>query len=166
MTALGVILLIGSLALAACGGDDDNGATATTVGQTQVAPTATTVEQSVPTDATEADTGAVEEAVDAVVLVLQQRDRDRLRDLTGDQLRQRVRDQELDQLQTCIPEGATVEVLGRQVTIDGDTATVTVTLQLTSADGKTSTSERVWTFERQADGSWMLAELPDCPFQQ
>lgn len=55
-----------------------------------------------------------------------------------------------------------LDVANREITIDGDTATVTVTLDVT-IDGETSQVDRVWTYER-VDGTWVLLEVPDCIF--
>ena len=114
-----------------------------------------------PTD----DSAAVSAAVDEVLVAIQERDRDRLHDLSGDQLRDRTRDADRDHVVNCLPEGASVQIVSRDVTITGDTATVTVTFEVTTADGATQTVERVWTFARQPDGTWRLAEMPECPFQ-
>jgi ketosteroid isomerase-like protein len=114
-----------------------------------------------PTD----DTAAVNAAVDDVLVAIRQHDRDRLHDLSGDRLRDRTHDADREHVVNCLPEGASVQIVSRDVTITGDTATVTVTFEVTTADGATQTVERVWTFARQPDGTWRLAELPECPFQ-
>lgn len=147
------------MAGAACGDDDDDTTTDT--------PAATSPAEASPTataSATGDDAAAVGEAADEVLSAIRDQDRDRIHDLTGDQLRQRIQDQDFDQLATCLPDGASIEMLSRTVETDGDSATVTVTLQVTDDSG-TSQVERVWEFERQDDGTWALTELPDCPFQ-
>jgi hypothetical protein len=172
--ALAALVAVAGLA-AACGGNGNGGnENAPKIGETQTAVAATTPGQStsatvvagtataVTTQTTDA-TAAVDE-FDSYVAQLQQRDRDRLRDLTGDQLRQRIRDQDLDRLASCVPAGATVTVVSRSVQVSGDTATVTATLKLTLADGTSSEAQHVVTFVRQADGTWKLSEIPSCPF--
>jgi len=91
-------------------------------------------------------------------------DQQRLRDLTSDQLQQQLTDQDLQRLTTCVPDGATVSVINRTVSVNGDTATVTVTLEMTAADGTKSTVDRVLQFVQQSDGTWKLNALPECPF--
>lgn len=110
------------------------------------------------------DTAAVEVAVDDVFLVIQQRDQDRLRDFTGDKLQDRIQDQDLQQVATCIPDGTTVDLVSREVVVSGDTATATATFKITQ-DGETTDVQKVWEFQRQDDGTWALSALPECPFQ-
>lgn len=89
-----------------------------------------------------------------------------MRDLTGDQLRQRLQDRDLDRLTSCIPDGATVTVTDRQVSVSDGTATVTATLRITLADGTVQTVQHVVKFTQDASGVWRLAEIPACPLQQ
>lgn len=104
---------------------------------------------------------AVVEAVDDVSAACGQRDRERLQARSADPVRDRLRDRDRNML-FGPDEDATLTLLSRTVSIDGDTATVTVVHELT-IDGTTTEVERTWVFERTADGDWVLAELPDCP---
>ncbi len=96
---------------------------------------------------------------------MRSRDMTRLRDLMGDQLRQQMRDQDMQKLMDCIPAGTTVTLVNRSVAISGDTAKVTVTFSVSTAGGTPSTVQRVWEFARQSDGTWTLVSAPECPFQ-
>ena len=62
-----------------------------------------------------------------------------------------------------LPAGATVSSVTRDVQVDGNTRTVTVTFHLTLADGTTSDVQRVHVYTLQADGTWALTSAPDCP---
>lgn len=181
MRILASAFILGLL-LAACGDDDSEHPTAT-AGTGGVA-TATaqlddTVTEASNSTATQPVTGntspaptsddqitAVERAADQVMQAIRDRDRDHLHDMTGHHLRDRMHDQDFDQMMQCIPDGATVDVLARVVEIDNGTATVTHTMQLTTADGQVTEIERTWIFEQADDGTWLLSERPDCPFQQ
>lgn len=174
-----VLLLV--VVLVACGDDDDddNGGQAATP-TTEAVADATPIEAAGDMTATPAGSGtdataspaagdetvAVEQAADAVFDAIRQHDRDRLHDHTGDHLRDRIQDRDLDHLAQCMPEGASMEVVDRTVEIEDGTATVTHTLEVTTADGETREVERVLTFEQDEDGDWVLTELPECPFQQ
>lgn len=168
-----IAALLMGLSLAACGGNDDDDGTNTPSGAGNVTATATTdggdATGTGTTDATvpaEDDTTGLETAADEVFAAIQAHDRDRLRDATGDHDRQRIHDRDYDHLMECRPEGATMHVVDRTVTIQGDTATVVQTLELTTADGQVSTVERTLTFERSDDERWVLTALPECPFQE
>lgn len=153
-----VAMLVAAALVAGCGGDDTAGPAPATERTTATSGTATTSATA---------TGIPPElagAVDAFVAALADRDRDRLRDGTGDELRQRLRDRDLDRLRDCVPAGATVEVVSREATVEGDEAHVRVRLRITDATGATSEVEREWELERRADGTWVLTELPSCPF--
>ena len=162
MFAMALIL---SLVFVACGDDEDDAAEATI---TPVAATASPTEPGSgagePTASAD-NQAAVEETADELLLAMQDRDHDRMRDFSGDRLKERSHDQDFEHLATCMPEGASIQVVDRTVDIDNGTATVTQTLELTTADGTTTEAERVWTFERADDGTWVLSEMPECPFQ-
>ena len=157
--------LILTLVFVACGDDDDDAAEATA---TPVAATASPTESGSsagePTASAD-DQAAVEETADEFLLAMQDRDRDRMHDFSGDRLKERSQDQDFEHLAMCMPEGASMQVVDRTVDIDDATATVTQALELTAADGTTTEVERVWTFERADDGTWELSEMPECPFQ-
>lgn len=104
-----------------------------------------------------ADEVALSDSADELVAACGAQDRDRLRDLGGAGVRDRIRDR--DPLFSAVDELTTVD---RRIDIDGDTATVTVTLDVT-IDGATSEVDRVWTYER-VDGEWVLSDVPDCLF--
>lgn len=109
-----------------------------------------------------APAAATEEATDAVDDVLaacQDRDRDRLRDRLDDELADEVRDRDRDRLFAA--DDVTIELVSRTVEVDGDTATVTATFDVTR-DGETTQVERVWVLELADDGTWVLTEVPDC----
>jgi hypothetical protein len=150
------VLVTVALAAAACGDDDDEAEVTDTPIVTTPA-TGTTAP---------ADESALNEAVDEVLAALQQRDRDRLRDLSGGQLRDQARDQDFERLLQCVPDDAEIDFISRDVEIDGSNATVTITFEVTQ-DGETTEVERVWEFELSEDGStWLLMEFPDCPFNE
>lgn len=103
------------------------------------------------------DVTALEVAADELAVVCADQDRDRLRDLSGDGTKNRVRDR--DPLFSSVDD---LVVVDREVDVDGDTATVTVTLDVT-IDGETSQVKRVWTYEK-VDNVWVLSDVPDCLF--
>ena len=143
-----VVLALGLVAVVAtvggCGDDDDD----------TTEPTATS-----PGDAVSADEEALAEASDDLVDSCATRDRDRLRDLLADGVRDRIRDQD----QLVAEDVEDVAVVSRDIAIDGDTATITVTLAVT-IDGETTEVDRVWAYER-IDGVWVLSDVPDCLFR-
>jgi predicted lipid-binding transport protein (Tim44 family) len=169
--ALSAILVIGASLLAACGQQGTSPSASSAASASASAseaipsPSATSAAPIASASGSDDATAQLNAAVDAILATLRDRDRDRLRGELGGQLRDRIRDQDLDRLMTCVPAGATFEVVDRQITISGDTATVTITFSVTE-DGKTTEVERVWTFTRQPDGTWLLSELPACPFSQ
>jgi hypothetical protein len=105
---------------------------------------------------------AVVAAVEDVSTACGDRDRERLQDRSADLVRDRLRDR--DRVMLFGSDDATLTLLSRTVSVDEDTATATVVHELT-IDGTTTEVERTWVFERTADGDWVLAELPDCPFR-
>jgi len=157
LLVVGVLGLIIVLAVACGGAAEEPTPTAT--------PTPTTAAET-PTTAAVApqDTAAVEDAVGEVVEAMRKQDRDGLRDLTCASLRQGIRDEDLDELATCFPMNAKIEILGQQVEVSGDTATATVTLQQLVRAVKTK-EQCVLEFECEEEGTWVLSALPECPFQ-
>lgn len=153
LSGMAVIAFV-AFAFSACGDDDDDVASS---------PTASQVETGSPTASATGAEEDVSEAADDVFSAIRDMQRDRLRDLTGQALRDRARDQDYDHLMECVPENAAIELISREVEISGDTAAVTVTFEVTR-DGETYEVERVWEFERSEDGTWLLTEFPDCPF--
>lgn len=105
-----------------------------------------------------ADEDAVLDTVDDVVIACQDQDRDRLRNALAEDAQDRIRDRD-----RLFAEDATIEVISRTVEVDGDTATVTVVLEVTR-DGEATEVERVWVLERTDDGTWLLTDVPDCLF--
>ena len=150
LTALLALTLVAS----ACG-DDDNETASTDATEKPV--DASTDNGA---DGTETATGetALSDAADELAVACGGQDRDRLRDLSGAGIRDRIRDR--DSLFSAVDD---LTVADRQIDIDGDSATVTVTLDVT-IDGETSQVDRVWTYER-VDGEWFLSDVPDCLFQ-
>ncbi len=149
--ALAAVAIV-ALAAAACGGggegEGDNAEQTPTT-------TATLSQDEVTLDLT----------VNAVFLFIRQQRQERLRDLLGEGLRERVQEADLEQLATCIPEGAVVQVASKELKISGDTATVRWEFLATRANGTSDEVKRTWEFERRADGTWALSELPGCPFE-
>lgn len=175
----GILVASLVLVLAACGGDNSEPTTTPAAG---VAPTVTTLVSTAtspgavattPPAATSqagstpvaSDTAAIEATTLQIFDAIRQHDRDRLHDITGDHLRENLREQDMDHLASCIPEGTTISVVDQKVEVAGDTATVTITLELTTADGTKTTVDRTWSFEKDADGVWRLSELPECPLR-
>lgn len=153
IAALGVVVLVPL----ACGDDDDD--TATTGSPAVTEPVTSAPDTGAPDTGAPGDDEAALEAATAELLdVCLTRDRVRLRDLSGDGIQDRLRDQDMDRIFGAAVDEITV--VERVIEIDGDVATVTVTLEVT-VDGVTSELERVWVFER-VDGVWVLAEPPDC----
>ncbi len=62
-----------------------------------------------------------------------------------------------------LPDGATIDSVTRDVTVDGNVKTVTATFSVTLADGSQTEIQRVHVYELQPDGSWLLTSAPDCP---
>ncbi len=176
----GMLLASLAFALAACGSDNNGtaptpttrpAAAATTAAPTAPAPAVTATTPAKPpsttaptgTTPTTTDTAAIQAAALRMVDAIRQHDRDQLHDMTGEHLREHLRDQDMDHLASCVPEGTGVRVVDQQVEINGDTATVRVTLELTAADGAKTTVERTLAFAKDADGVWRLSEMPECP---
>ena len=143
---LAAVAVAAALALiaAACGDSDDAAST--------------TAETSEPSSDTADDEEALASAVDELVAVCEDQDHARLRDLSGPGVQDRIRDQD----NVFNEDLENITVLDREVSIDGDSATVTVTLEIT-LDGETSEAERVWEFEK-VDDVWVLSAVPDCTF--
>lgn len=156
-----VLVLLVSLALmaAACGDDDDTGSADTSEQSDDNGDDATTDDD--PADSGDetdpGDEAALETVSDEVVMACGDQDRDRLRDMSGDGIRDRIRDR--DPLFSAVDE---LTVTDRVISIDGDAATVTVTLDVTIG-GETTEVERVWSYEN-VDGIWVLSDVPDCLF--
>lgn len=93
-----------------------------------------------------------------VVDACQDRDRDRLRDLSGDQLRLQIQDRDYDQF---FNDCERYEIMERTVGVDGDTAQVRFRYRLRDGDVE---RDCMFEFERRgAAGPWRLRALPDCP---
>lgn len=107
---------------------------------------------------TAGDDAALVAATDDLVATCKDRDHARLRDLSGAGIQDRIRDQD----NVFNDDVDDVVILDRQVTIDGDTATVTVTLEV-AINGETREIERVWEYQR-VDDTWVLSAVPDCIF--
>lgn len=162
---LPAVLFTLALLAAACGGDDT--ADTTTSTETTASDATTSTDSSDDSsdddsddsgsDESSDDEAALEAAADELVVVCADQDRDRLRDLSGDGTKDRVRDR--DPLFSVVDD---LSVVDRVVSIDGDTATVTVTLEVT-IDGEATQVDRVWTYGK-VDGTWVLADVPDCLF--
>lgn len=147
-----ILLAALALTLSACGTDtattDDAAATPSVAGAT--------------TERSD-DEAAIAAALDDITMACQDADRDRLRDHVADELHEPLRDRDRDQLFHTDTD-ATITLLSRTIEVDGDTATVTTVHEVT-IDGETTEVERTWEFERTDDGTWVLTELPDCPFR-
>ncbi len=111
-----------------------------------------------PGSGTAEDVAALTSAVDELVVVCDDGDHARMADLTGKGIPDRDRDQD----NVFNPDVENVSVLDRDISIDGDSATVTVTLEV-AIDGDTGEVERVWDFEK-VDDAWVLSSVPDCLF--
>ena len=113
----------------------------------------------VPTDP---DTVDLEAAVDEVAALCEEDsvpDLDRLRGLTGDQLRAQIRARDMDRLfEGC----GGLEVQRTSVSVDGDTARVEVRYR---ARGRWGDGTCEFAYAREADG-WRLRALPDCPWRE
>ncbi len=134
-------------------------ATATSMAQPSVST------QSGATPSAHHDEDEIHLAATHVLDAMQRHDRDRLHELSGHHLDGHDHDRDMDHLATCMPEHATARIVDQRVEIHGDTATSTVTLELTSVDGTKTTVERTWAFAKDTDGVWRLAELPQCPLR-
>lgn len=101
------------------------------------------------------DRDRIHDAVADILDACGERDRDRLQDHATDQDRDRLRDG------TCaaVPDGAEVSVVTEDIEADGDTATVTLRLQMRERDGATYERGDTWRF-RWSNGGWLLSELP------
>lgn len=100
-----------------------------------------------------------------MLAAIQQGDRDRLRDLVTERKRDSIREEDLDELATCVSEGVTLAITGREYRILGDRGKVTLQFEVTQS-GETTTVEDSWDFERQEDGTWPLGKLPRCPIRE
>lgn len=96
---------------------------------------------------------------DDVIDACQTRDRDRLRDLTGDQLRLQIQDRDYQQFFEGCDQSQIEE---RTVTVEGDSAQVRFRYRLRDRD-----LERECTFEleRRGAGPWQLRVMPNCPVE-
>lgn len=163
---LGLTLVL-LLMFAACG-DDDEDSTSTTAPTAVTSATATSPSGGGTASAVDPTAASqdVATAADNIILALQTHDRDRLHDGSGDHLRTQDREHDFDRLLECVPEGAMMTMVDREVTIDGDTASVVHTFEITTADGETSTVERTMVFQLDDAGKWVLSEFPECPFHE
>lgn len=136
---LGVVF---SVIIAACGSDatladtDDSTTTSTTL----------SVEE-----------GEVAAVADDVIDACQTRDRDRLRDLTGDQLRLQIQDRDYEQFFEDCDQN---QIMERTVTVEGDSAQVRLRYRLRDGDEE---RECMFELERRGAGPWRLRAMPDCP---
>jgi|FLYL01.1.fsa_nt_gi hypothetical protein len=162
---------------AACGDDgDDNGAAPTLVPGVTPSPTGFIEPQTPEGGGTPfagtiepdllAQIEAISDATEQVMEAFQSRDPEMLRAILAEGLRAQVQDTALQQLATCVPEGATVDIgvpLPRG-TQRGTLIDVLVTVRITE-NGDERQAERHWLFQPTADGSLVLIELPDCPYE-
>jgi hypothetical protein len=108
---------------------------------------------------------AVQAAADATLDALRTRDQLRLRDMMSTQLRERLREQDFQQIGTCVPSGAQLQVQSREVSMNGDRAQVQLSIRVTPPAGATYAVERRWEFQWQPDTSqWRLSSPPACPY--
>ena len=144
LAALACLAILAAF-LAACGGDDDTAAPARE------------------TLSAEDQTG-VTTAVDAVAAALQARSIDDLRALYPADERERLDDEQLSRQASCLPENAEMEIKTFEVESTRDGARARITFGLTPESGSPFEAVRDWRFLRQDDGTWLLANRPDCPF--
>jgi len=111
---------------------------------------------------TDPDTVDLEAAVDEVAALCGEDrvpDRDRLRGLTGDQLRAQLRDRDMDRLF----EGCGGLEMGRtSVSADGDRARIEARYR---APGRWGDGTCEVAYAHEADG-WQPRALPDCPWRE
>lgn len=135
------ILLVTALTATACGANSSAETTSSLSSTTTLTP----------------EDEEVAMVADEVLEACQERDRDRLRDLSGDQLRQQLQDRDYDNFfENC----ESFDTLERVVTRDGDMARIQLRYRLGDQE-----LERECTFEmeRNGNGPWRLHTWPDCP---
>jgi glutathione synthase/RimK-type ligase-like ATP-grasp enzyme len=130
----------------ACGGDD----TAISL----PSPTTTLAAQ---------DDAAIKGAVATVAAAIQERSADQIRVLLTADAAAKLKDADLQRAASCIPEGDTMQVQSQTIKPVRDGAQVDVSFAI-SRKGTPRDIKRTWRFQRQADGSWLLSERPECPF--
>ncbi len=106
---------------------------------------------------------AVNTAFNSIMQAMQGHDLAALRGLIGNGVGAAKVGQFALELQTCVPSGSSVKVLNHSENVNGNTATVNMTLQLTDSSGKSQTVQRQLQLTRQSDGSWAITSLPQCP---
>jgi predicted secreted protein len=115
---------------------------------------------------------AIESAAATVTRAIRERDQDRLRDIADDPDRsqqrsmhqRQERERLVDELALCGPVGASLELIGADVAVVANTATVTARLRL-YVGGDTTDAQQTWQFRSTAQQQWRLDDqLPNCPF--
>lgn len=95
---------------------------------------------------------------------IRDRDHDRIRDQSGDQLMLRTQDQDRLHVATCVPAGGGFALLSTTPTVEGATARVEARFRVDQPAGGQFEHTRTWSFRWQLDGGWALDELPLCPY--
>ena len=135
------ILLVTALAATACGANTSAQTTSSLSSTTTLTP----------------EDEEVAMVADEVLEACQERDRDRLRDLSGDQLRQQLQDRDYDSFFENCESFATTE---QTITRDGDMARVQLRYRLGDEGLE---RECTLEMERNGNGPWRLHTLPECP---
>ena len=150
-----VTLAAAALALAAACGDSDDAPGSTGTPTATPGPT--------PTLAT-ADIAPLRAAATGLMDAIVSGDPDAIRASLPTDLLDETPDEEIEALASCRREGAEVSIGLGPISILGDSATVTAVWTVTVGERR-DTGERVWNYERQADGEWEIVALPECPVQ-
>jgi len=181
LPALAALLLL--LAAGACGDDDSGGSAGSPTeqasadagaspgespdGDTDASPGASG-DAAEPTrggvvDADEAR-AAINPAIDEILAAILAGDADAIREHLSENIGERVSEQGLERLTTCVPEGIAVEIAERRITPLQDRARVDIEFAWEEG-GQTRTNSARWEFLRAADGTYGLRSLPDCPYR-
>ncbi|MDZ4278502.1 MAG: hypothetical protein U1B78_05130, partial [Dehalococcoidia bacterium] len=107
---------------------------------------------------------AVRAAADEVLAAVRDRDSARLRELSAPALQSQTdaHPQDVTSFFDCMAQGTVVEPALGNVSGDQERARIEVNFEIERL-GETLVVARLWEFERQPDGQWLLFRLPLCP---
>ncbi len=140
-----------------------NATEVSTEASTVLATVASVVGSSTQSSPVTAAQARVDSALQNVLQAMQGHDLSQLQKLMGSSMGSATMMQNAQQLMTCIRSGNNIALVDHSVTVNGNTATVNMTLKVTDANGATTTVQRQMQFNRQSDGSWAVSSLPECP---
>lgn len=107
--------------------------------------------------------GPVLAAVAEALVAMQGEDGEALLTLMDERTRGSLEEGELDELLACLAQHYFAEPATGEVDINDDRARVQIVFLRLDDEGTPMPFERLWEFERQDDGGWLLYRVPNCP---